>query len=177
MGMVSGDSFQKYVRDLFNYNAGKVSKLSNLYSDVEDAVTNWCGNESEGNICIDDQHKEFALYENIKFEAFLDNMPHETSEDRLNRFLPYIIVEFQDASGQSIRLDVDYSLYELIGKLKKGYVQTAEDRNNHADFISFITKILKTGSADKYMTAISEKGQKAVLEKTKFGIYKFKVVK
>lgn len=177
MGMVSGDSFQKYVRDLFSYNAGKVSKLSNLYSDVEDAVTNWCGNESEGNICIDDQHKEFALYENIKFEAFLDNMPHETSEDRLNRFLPYIIVEFQDASGQSIRLDVDYSLYELIGKLKKGYVQTAEDRNNHADFISFITKILKTGSADKYMTAISEKGQKAVLEKTKFGIYKFKVVK
>ena len=174
MGMVSGDSFQKYVRDLFSY---KVSKLSNLYSDVEDAVTNWCGNESEGNICIDDQHKEFALYENIKFEAFLDNMPHETSEDRLNRFLPYIIVEFQDASGQSIRLDVDYSLYELIGKLKKGYVQTAEDRNNHADFISFITKILKTGSADKYMTAISEKGQKAVLEKTKFGIYKFKVVK
>lgn len=177
MGMVSGDSFQKYVRDLFSYNAGKVSKLSNLYSDVEDAVTNWCGNESEGNICIDDQHKEFALYENIKFEAFLDNMPHETSEDRLNRFLPYIIVELQDASGQSIRLDVDYSLYELIGKLKKGYVQTAEDRNNHADFISFITKILKTGSADKYMTAISEKGQKAVLEKTKFGIYKFKVVK
>ena len=177
MGMVSGDSFQKYVRDLFSYNAGKVSKLSNLYSDVEDAVTNWCGNESEGNICIDDQHKEFALYENIKFEAFLDNMPHETSEDRLNRFLPYIIVEFQDANGQSIRLDVDYSLYELIGKLKKGYVQTAEDRNNHADFISFITKILKTGSADKYMTAISEKGQKAVLEKTKFGIYKFKAVK
>lgn len=177
MGMVFGDSFQKYVRDLFSYNAGKVAKLSNLYSDVEDAVTNWCGNESEGNICIDDQHKEFALYENIKFEAFLDNMPHETSEDRLNRFLPYIIVEFQDASGQSIRLDVDYSLYELIGKLKKGYVQTAEDRNNHADFISFITKILKTGSADKYMIAISEKGQKAVLEKTKFGIYKFKVVK
>ena len=160
LGMVSGDSFQKYVRDLFSYNAGKVSKLSNLYSDVEDAVINWCGNESEGNICIDDQHKEFALYENIKFEAFLDNMPHETGEDRLNRFLPYIIVEFQDPSGQSIRLDVDYSLYELIGKLKKGYVQTAEDRNNHADFISFITKILKTGSADKYMTAISEKGKK-----------------
>ena len=177
LGTVFGDDFQKYVRDLFSYNAGKVSKLSNLYSDVEDAVTNWCGNESEGNICIDDQHKEFALYENIKFEEFLENMPQETSKDRLNRFLPYIIVEFQDVMGQPIRLDVDYSLYELIGKLKKGYVQTAEDRNNHADFISFITKILKTGSADKYMIAISEKGQKAVLEKTKFGIYKFKVVK
>ena len=176
-GIVPGVNFQKYVRDLFSYNAGKISKLSNLYSDVEDAVTSWCGNESEGNICIDDQHKEFTLYENIKFEAFLDNMPLETNKERLNRFLPYIIVEFQNTEGQSIRLDVDYSLYELISKLKKGYVQTAEDRNNHADFISFITKILKTGSASRYMTAISEKGKKAILEKTKFGIYKFKVVK
>lgn len=176
-GVVSGDCFQRYVKDLFSYNSGKVSKLSNLYSDVENAVTKWCGNESEENICIDDQHKEFVLYENIKFEAFLDNMPQETKADRLTKFLPYIIVEFQDITGQSIRLDVDYSLYELVGKLKKGYVQTSEDRNNHADFISFITKILKTGSADKYMIAISEKGQKAVLEKTKFGIYKFKVVK
>lgn len=177
LGNVSGERFQNYVKDLFSYNAGKVSKLSNLYSDVENAVINWCGNESEGNICIDDQHKEFVLYENIKFEAFLDNIPQEKSTDSLNRFLPYIVVEFQDVNGQSIRLDVDYSLYDLIRKLKKGYVQTAEDRNNHADFISFITKIQKTGSADNYMIAISEKGQKAVLEKTKFGVYKFKVVK
>ena len=104
-------------------------------------------------------------------------MPNETHDESLNRFVPYIIVEFQDSNGQPIRLDVDYSLYELIGKLKRGYVQTAEDRNNHADFISFIEKILKTGSADKYMAAISASGQKAILEKTKFGIYKFKVVR
>ena len=60
--------FQKYVEDLYSYNAGKVSKLSNLYSDIEEAVTNWCGNESEGNICIDVQHKGLELYENIDFE-------------------------------------------------------------------------------------------------------------
>ena len=29
LGIVSGDSFQRFVRDLFSYNAGKVSKLSN----------------------------------------------------------------------------------------------------------------------------------------------------
>lgn len=169
--------FQKYVEDLYSYNAGKVSKLSNLYSDIEEAVTNWCGNESEGNICIDDQHKGLELYENIDFEEYLDNIPKENKDDNLQRFLPYIIVEFQDGHNNPIRLDVDFSLYELVNKLKKGYVQTAEDRNNHADFISFITKILKTGSADKYLTVISETGQKAVLEKTKFGVYKFKVVK
>lgn len=176
-GIVLDKNLKKYVGDLYSYNAGNIPKLSNLYSDIEEAVTNWCGNESEGNICIDDQHKEFTLYENIKFEAYLDNVPEESDEDNLQKFLPYIIVEFQDAKGQPIRLDIDYSLYELVGKLKRGYVQTAEDRNNHADFISFIAKILMTGSSDKYVTIISEHGQKAILEKTKFGVYKFKVVK
>lgn len=176
-GIASDKIFIKYVGDLYSYNAGKISKLSNLYSDIEEAVTNWCGNESGGNICIDDQNKEFSLYESINFEAYLDNIPKESDADNLQRFLPYIIVEFQDAYGKPIRLDIDYSLYELVSKLKIGYVQTAEDRNNHADFISFITKILKTGSSDRYMTIISENGQKAVLEKTKFGVYKFKVVK
>lgn len=177
LGKLNDGVYQGYIKDLYSFNAGKVSKLSNLYSDIEEAVTNWCGNESEGNICIDDQHKNFALYENIDFEAYLDNMPEERSEESIKRFLPYIVVEFQGENNTSIRLDVDYSLYELISKLKRGYVQTAEDRNNHADFISFISKLLKTGSADKYITVISDKGQKAILEKTKFGIYKFKVVK
>ena len=164
------------MRDLYSYNAGKISKLSNLYSDIEEAVVGWCGKEAEGNICIDDQHKDFSLYENIEFEACLDNIPKETSEDSLKRFLPYIVVEYQDENKMPIRLDVDYSLYELVNKLKRGYVQTAEDRNNHADFISFIAKLLKTGSANKYITVVSENGRKAILEKTKFGVYKFKVV-
>ena len=106
-----------------------------MYSDVEEAVTSWCGNESEGNICIDDQHKGLELYENIAFEAYLDDMPPSSNEELLQRFLPYIVVEFQDGHGKPICLDVDYSLYELINRLKRGYVQTAEDRNNHADFI------------------------------------------
>lgn len=176
-GNICDNVYHNYMRDLYSYNAGKISKLSNLYSDIEEAVVGWCGNEAEGNICIDNQHKDFSLYENIEFEACLDNIPKETSEDSLKRFLPYIVVEYQDENKMPIRLDVDYSLYELVNKLKRGYVQTAEDRNNHADFISFIAKLLKTGSANKYITVVSENGRKAILEKTKFGVYKFKVVK
>ena len=141
------------------------------------AVTCWCGNEDDDNICIDDTHKSFSIYENIKFDPFLDNIPSKTTTDEIQKFLPFIVAEFQDGNNSPIHLDIDYSLYELIEKLKTGYVQTAEDRNNHADFISFISKILKTGSSDRFITILSETGQKALLEKTKFGTYKFKVVK
>ena len=168
--------FSKFISDLYNYNTGKTPKLANLYSDIEDAVTCWCGNEDDDNICIDDTHKSFSIYENIKFDPFLDNIPSKTT-DEIQKFLPFIVAEFQDENNSPIHLDIDYSLYELIEKLKAGYVQTAEDRNNHADFISFISKILKTGSSDRFITILSEAGQKALLEKTKFGTYKFKVVK
>lgn len=169
--------FSKYISDLYNYNTGRTPKLANLYSDIEDAVTCWCGNEDDDNICIDDTHKSFSIYENIKFDPFLDNIPSKTTTDEIQKFLPFIVAEFQDGNNSPIHLDIDYSLYELIEKLKTGYVQTAEDRNNHADFISFISKILKTGSSDRFITILSETGQKALLEKTKFGTYKFKVVK
>ncbi|MDE5757800.1 MAG: hypothetical protein K2H85_04225, partial [Allobaculum sp.] len=169
--------FSNYISALYYYNTGKIPKLSNLYSDIEDAVTCWCGSEDDDNICIDDIHKSFSIYENIKFDPYLDNIPSKTTTDEIQKFLPFIVAEFQDENGLPIHIDIDYSLYELIEKLKSGYVQTAEDRNNHADFISFISKILKTGSSGKSITILSEAGQKAILEKTKFGTYKFKVVK
>ena len=169
--------FTNYISDLYNYNIGKTPKLSNLYSDVEKAVTCWCGSEDDDNICIDDSHKSFLIYESIKFDPYLDNVPPQTNTEELQKFLPFIVAEFQYENNSPIHLDIDYSLYELIKKLNSGYVQTAEDRNNHADFISFISKILKTGSSDESITILSETGQKAVLEKTKFGTYKFKVVK
>ena len=180
-GFVPNDSFKEYVNYLFSYNAGKVGKGSDLrylYDDVEKAVLKWCGDDKKGIICIDDQHTEFALYEKIDFEPDLSNLPEESDLEIFERFLPYIIIEFKNRDNKpSIKLDVDYSLYELVERLKKGYIQTAEDRNNHADFISFISKILKTGSAKECIIAISEKGLSAEIEKTTFGEYKFGVAK
>ena len=171
------EMFQRYISDLYYYNTGKTPKLAGLYSNIEDAVMRWCGNEEDDNICIDDSHKSFAIYEDIKFDPFLDNIPSPSSVEKIEKFLPYVVAEFKNDNDAPIHIDIDYSLYELIEKLKFGYVQTAEDRNNHADFISFISKILKTGSSNELITILSETGQKAKLEKTKFGTYKFEVVK
>ena len=73
-------------------------------------------------------------------------------------------------------MDIDYSLYELIYRLNKGYIQTAEDRNNHADFISFINRILQTGSLTESLSIVSSDDKRASISKGMFG-YKFKVVK
>ena len=74
------------------------------------------------------------------------------------------------------RINLDYSLYELLSRLNSGYIQTANDRNNHADFISFVDKILQTGQLTKAVSVTSADGKKATITAGKFG-YRFKVVK
>ncbi len=166
----------EFLRDLYYYNSGKIEKLQSLYSKVENAVYQWCGNEMDGNICLDDTREGFTLYESLEFDECLDNIPDKNNDKELNKFLPTIVVEFNSGEDKPVALEIDFSLYSIISKLNKGYVQTADDRNNHADFISFIGKILKTGTVGKNVISVNEQGIKANIEKTKFG-YRFKVVR
>lgn len=168
--------YQDFVRNLYTYNAGKGKKLGPLYSMIENAVIQWCGKDQDDNLCLDDRHKGFTLYENVKFDASLDLIPHPENTDELFRFVPQITVAFVDEKNELIPLDIDYSLYEIVYKLNEGYIQTADDRNNHADFISFVNRILQTGSLTKSLSIVSDDGRKAVISQGKFG-YKFKVVK
>lgn len=173
---ISDEVYQDFIRDLYMFNAGKGKKLGQLYGMIEGGVTQWCGSDQDENLCLDDKHQGFALYENVKFEASLEHIPHPASTDELFRFVPTITVAFLDENETEIMLDIDYSLYELIYKLNQGYIQTADDRNNHADFISFVSRILQTGSLTKSLSVVSDDGQRAVITQGKFG-YKFKVVR
>lgn len=168
--------FSSFLKNLYYYNAGKIKKFGELYNLVEEAIFQWCGGEARDNICYSDLRNGVALYERIEFEPHLKNIPEDKKVEELQRFLPFITIEYENKESV-ISLDIDYSLYELIYKLASGYIQTADDRNNHADFISFIRKMIKTGSADKELTLITEDNRRAIIEKTKFGVYKFKVVK
>ncbi len=168
--------YSNFLKDLYSYNAGKKFKLQSIYDMVENGVVQWCGSEMDSNIKLE-EISGYELYEKIKFEEYLEDVPTCTADADLQRFMLAILVKFQDINTKEvITLHIDYSLYELLSKLNMGYIQTAEDQNNHAYFISFITKILKTGTAGGSMVVVSENGSKAILDKTKFG-YKFRVVK
>lgn len=176
--IVQDNAYVSFLKMLYYFNTGTTKKYGELYGLVEDAVIQWCGNEDQDNVCFDDCHEGIALYEHIEFEPCLDVSPSVKKNEELQRFLPFITVKYESKEpGEIIPLDIDYSLYELIYKLAAGYIQTAEDRNNHADFISFIYKILRTGSADKEVFLVTDDNRKAIIEKTKFGVYKFKVVR
>lgn len=168
--------YNQYLSDLYLYNAGNGKKLRNLYNMVEGAVTQWCGCDEEGNLCLDDRHRGYSLYEKVEFKPNIDTLPKPVETDELQRFIPHIVVTFEDKKDGIISLDIDYALYELLYKLNQGYVQTADDRNNHADFISFVDRILQTGSLTELVSIVSNDNRKASISQGMFG-YRFKVVR
>lgn len=175
-GSISEETYNKYLRDLYWYNSGATKKLNGVYTLIEKAVMQWCGSDEDGNYCLDNRHSGFSLYEKVDMVPNLEQIPHPEETEELQRFIPSVIASFDGKNGERIDLDIDYSLYELLDKLNHGYIQTADDRNNHADFISFINRILQTGSLAKILTIHSENGTKATISQSMFG-YKFKVVK
>ncbi|WP_394922866.1 DNA phosphorothioation-dependent restriction protein DptF [uncultured Robinsoniella sp.] len=175
-GIIGNEVYGKYLTDLYFYNAGTGKKLGSLYSMVEKAAKQWCGCDEDDNLCLDDKHHGFLLYEKVDFRPNLVHLPYPSGTVDLQRFAPFVVVEFDDSTSDIISLDIDYSLYELIYKLNHGYIQTADDRNNHADFISFVFRILQTGSLTETVSIVSKQGKKAIISQSMFG-YKFKVVK
>lgn len=175
-GGIKDDVYERYLSDLYLYNSGKGKKLGSLYSMVKKSVIQWCGSDTEGNICIDDGRRGFALFEDIEFKESLELMPEMDDSEELQRFVPYLVVTYKTNDAKLISLDIDYSMYELLHKLTLGYVQTADDRNNHADFISFIERILQTGNLENEVSVVSNNGKRAMVSKNTFG-YTFKVVK
>ena len=168
--------YKRYLSDLFMFNAGKSKKLGALYNMVEKGITQWCGSDEDGNLCLKEKNSVFSLYEKVKFKESIDHIPSSDETEELQRFVPSVVTAFEDLDGEMIYLDIDYSLYELIYKLNQGYIQTADDRNNHADFISFVNRILQTGSLTETVSIVSPDGKKASISKSMFG-YKFKVVR
>lgn len=175
-GGIKDDVYERYLSDLYLYNSGKGKKLGSLYSMVKKSVVQWCGSDAEGNICIDDGRRGFALFEDIEFKESLELMPEVDNSEELQRFVPYLVVTYKTNDAKFISLDIDYSMYELLHKLTLGYVQTADDRNNHADFISFVERILQTGNLENEVSVVSNNGKSAIVSKNTFG-YMFKVVK
>lgn len=175
-GVTSEETYNKFLRDLYWYNSGTTKKLNGVYTLIEKAVTQWCGSDEDGNYCLDNRHSGFSLYEKVDMVPNPERVLHPEETEELQRFTLSIIASFDGKNRERIDLDIDYLLYELMDKLNHGYIQTADDRNNHADFISFIHRILQTGSLTTTLTILSENGTKATISQSMFG-YKFKVVK
>ena len=143
------ESYKDYINYLMNYNNGNIRNLRQLRNEIESAIFNWKGKLNDNYICIDDLEKfKIAKPFNLKLENDIDL---SIKESNINRFKTSLLLKFRVNNSNKIELNLDYSLYEVITKLNKGYKPNKSEQKDLLLFNEFIDKLISATTTDKYL--------------------------
>lgn len=177
---ISQVRLHEFIKYLYYQNSGNERKLGELYKSAKRAILGWDGQFEDDYICIDDTNNQMWMLEQLQLK-FVVNRHASINTGLIQRFSPSLILRFQkenSVDGEIAELNVDFALYELISDMKDGYRPTVQDKNRHADFVSFVRRLIEFGNKTKRIVLIpkeSDKTYKIIFEDTDFG-YEFKVV-
>lgn len=171
---------REFIRFLYFQNSGNEKKLGGLYKSARYAILGWDGKFEDNHICIDDTNDQLWVLEQLQIKSVINKNAQQINGN-IQRFSPSLILRFKKsdlAMGESAELNVDFALYEMISDMKDGYRPTVQDKNRHADFVSFVQRLIEFGNKSERVMLIpkeSDKNYKMIFEETEFG-YEFKVV-
>lgn len=172
--------FSAFIQNLYFQNSGKEDQLEQLYDEVQNAIMSWDGHFESDYICIDDSNEYYWILEQLYLDPVLiEHDPIE--EDDILRFSTSLKLRFEKANSTNdevSEINVDYALYEMISAIGEGYRPNVQDKNRHADFVSFIQTVVEFGNKGNRILMVpknSDNNVKIAFEKKAFK-YKFKVV-
>lgn len=172
--------FDEFLQYLYYQNSGNEKKLGKLYDATKKAIMNWDGQFDSDTICIDDSNEKFWVLEQllIKPAIYKDRKPSTGEVLRFSTTLKLRYRKANDSDLETAEISMDYALFEMISAMKEGYRPTVQDKNQHADFVSFVQRLIEFGNKASRIVLIpkdNEHNHKILFEKTDFG-YEFKVV-
>lgn len=148
-------SYLDYVDYLYHFNKGEQKYLKNLIRDIEQAVFKWKGNLSNDYICIENLNKfKIGKVLNMKFNGI------STIGSDLNRFKTSMALPFckhDNLNDGSVNLNLDYSLYEVITKLVKGYKPNNLEQKDLILFNEFIDNLILANSTNECLICTIDK--------------------
>ena len=175
---IDDEVYQDYLKDLYFYNIGKKEKLKNLDQIIKSCIDNYCGKDSDY-FCFDDRYKDLGiiLYDKIEIEPNWDNFP-DRREGEIQQFITSIVFLYnkRNFSDKIVTLDINYSLYNMLYKLSKGYLPNANDKIKHANFTEFIHNILQLGTLKEDVLIAFNNGKKVKISNDKIFGYQFEVI-
>lgn len=172
--------FDEYLQYLYYQSSGNEKKLGKLYDATKKAVMNWDGQFGSDTICIDDSNEKFWVLEQlfIKPEIYREQVPIAGESLGFSTTLKLRYRKSNVEELETAEISMDYALFEMISAMKEGYRPTVQDKNQHADFVSFVQRVIEFGNKSSQIVLIpkdSEQNYKVVFEETDFG-YEFRVV-
>ena len=163
-------SYIKYIYYLINFNKGKKIELLDLIDEIEAAIFNWKGQYENNYLCVKTL-KNFKIYQEFKLLYTGDIISLNNSN--INRFKNNIHLEFFNNKY----LDLDYSLYEAITRINRGYKPNKKEQEYLLIFDNFINELIHFQKTNKYIIYETDTEKVFKLEENEsFGIFNFKVL-
>ncbi|SKC77564.1 DNA phosphorothioation-dependent restriction protein DptF [Maledivibacter halophilus] len=171
--------YEEYIKRLYDWNRGNKAELKILYDSIKEAILKWNGESEKDsiNIFLGKHQMKYKVSERIELIADTKNLP-EDDKVELDKFLITMNIRYRgDKLSEGKEIQLDYSLYELLIKVKNGYRPNKKDKNQAIRFVEFINDIEQSGSQYKellFMEKNREKNRKYRLEYSEeFEQYRF----
>lgn len=155
--------YLKYLKYLYAYNSGFFKGYNDLFKEIKEAIFSWKGSNEKNKICIDTLNS-FKVYKNLKLKH-IDGSKKYFSDYSNHRFKTDIKIIFSlQSNKEQIPLNVDFSLYESINKLLKGFKPNQSDKEDLINLDEFINDLLSKDSEKDLFVVSSNQNEKFSLE-------------
>lgn len=173
--------YKSFMIDLYNYNLKNTVGLKELYVHTAEAIFKWNGASESNYINIENStiSKEYMLSQEFKIEPAVDRGCLNTSAKTIYKFLSEIKVSFICKSkydSTPVDFYLDYDLYELTDKVRRGYRLNKRDREDYIAFIESLKSLIDQGNKHEQIQVthkLADECKKFTLKKDVFGGYVF----
>lgn len=141
-------TYWRFVQDLYFSNIEDRNQLQPIYNDVKEAIYKWYGECEKNHICLllSKQQLNYRVIQQLELVAHVSDLQIR-EEEELEKFIPLILLKFKKKGRENsiIEIPVDFSLYQLLLRVKGGYKANKKDKNNFINFVQFIEKVMALG--------------------------------
>jgi len=147
---ITDKTYLNFVENLYYWNSGEKGKLKELYGMVKEGALLWNGEADDGMVIfIGKPQTRYVISQIVDVKPSLSNLEKKDT-NKLYRFSNTIFLRFEDnKSNTHFTVDVDYTLYELLSKILKGYRPNMKDKNLNIKFNNFVSQLALVGSKDE----------------------------
>lgn len=145
---IEDETYHKYVKKLFDFNSGNKKEIKFFYEEIKDALFKWKGSPKKGYIYLNKPSDKYRLAQQLNLKPSIDHLKFNKN-DVLDSFKASLVLAYHDGDiKNTIELDIDYQLYNLLVKVCQGYCPNKKDEEDAIKFTEFVEKIMKFGEKE-----------------------------
>ncbi|MCU5429943.1 DNA phosphorothioation-dependent restriction protein DptF [Bacillus cereus] len=145
---IEDETYHKYVNKLFDFNSGNKKEIKVFYEEIKEALFRWKGSPKKGYIYLNKPSDKYRLAQQLNLKPSIDHLKFNQN-DVLDSFKASLVLAYHDGDKKNtIELDIDYQLYNLLVKVCQGYCPNKKDEEDAIKFTEFVEKIMKFGEKE-----------------------------